>query len=112
MRNAHYREAFTTSDRAHQVRVICEAEALDTTFDCEPGEFILDAADRAGQELPFSCRSGGCLSCSGKLLSGVVVQGEQYVLEEEHIAEHFFLMCCSTVHSDVVVRTHQEDSVS
>lgn len=111
-RNAHYRQVFESTSEARRVRVIQEDEGIDVTFACEPGEFILDAADRAGQELPFSCRSGGCLSCSALLLSGEVEMGEQYVLEDEHISGGFFLLCCSTARTDVVLRSHQEDDIS
>jgi ferredoxin len=111
VRNAHYRPVFESSHRSFRVRVINEDTDLDVTLDCEPGEFVLDAADRAGQELPFSCRSGGCLSCSAKVLSGDVEMGEQYVLEDEHIVNHFVLLCCSSPLSDIVVRSHQEDNI-
>ena len=111
VRNAHYRPVFESTGTAFRVRVINEDEDLDYTFDCEPGEFVLDAADRAGQELPFSCRSGGCISCSAKMLSGQIEMGEQYVLEDEHIDELFVLLCCSSPLSDLVVRTHQEDVI-
>ena len=96
----------------HQVRVLDEEASLDVVFSCEPGEFILDAADRAGFELPFSCRSGGCLSCSALLLSGKVDMGEQYVLEDEHTSAGYFLLCCSTAQTDLVVRSHQEDHIT
>ncbi|MDG1480833.1 MAG: 2Fe-2S iron-sulfur cluster-binding protein [Myxococcota bacterium] len=111
VRNAHYRPVFESSHRSFRVRVINEDTDLDVILDCEPGEFVLDAADRAGQELPFSCRSGGCLSCSAKVLSGDVEMGEQYVLEDEHVANHFVLLCCSSPLSDIVVRSHQEDNI-
>ncbi|MFT5681185.1 MAG: ferredoxin [Myxococcota bacterium] len=110
-RNAHYRPVFESSGQSYRVRVINEDEGLDVTVDCEPGEFVLDAADRAGQELPFSCRSGGCLSCSAKMLSGDIEMGEQYVLEDEHIERLFVLLCCASPLSDIVVRTHQEDNI-
>jgi len=111
VRNAHYRPVFESSSRSCRVRVINEDEGLDTVFECEPGEFVLDAADRAGQELPFSCRSGGCLACSAKMLSGDIEMTEQYVLEDEHVSAFFVLLCCSTPLSDIVVRTHQEDNI-
>jgi 2Fe-2S type ferredoxin len=111
LRNAHHRPVFESSGQSRQVRVINQDEGLDIVFSCEPGEFILDAADRSGQELPFSCRSGGCLVCSAKVLSGDIEMSEQYVLEEEHIDEHFVLLCCSTPLSDIVVRSHQEENI-
>jgi len=32
----------------------------DIAFACEPGETVLDAAERAGYSLPYSCRKGVC----------------------------------------------------
>ena len=109
VRNAHYRPVFESSGKSRQVRVIYEEEDLDILFSCEPGEFVLDAADRAGQELPFSCRSGGCLVCSAQVLSGDIEMGEQYVLEDEHIDAHYVLLCCSTPLSDIVVRATRQE---
>jgi NAD(P)H-flavin reductase/ferredoxin len=39
-------------------------------FDCGAAESLLDAAARAGLELPYSCRSGVCGSCEGAVLAG------------------------------------------
>jgi NAD(P)H-flavin reductase/ferredoxin len=44
----------------------------DITFGCETGETVLDAAERAGYSLPYSCRKGVCSSCEGSLRDGVV----------------------------------------
>lgn len=111
VRNAHYRQRFEGTGRSHRVRVFNEAEDLDITFTCEEGEYVLEAAERAGYELPYSCRSGGCLSCSARTHQGTVQMGEQYVLEEEHQASGFILLCCTTVTSDAVFESHQQDNI-
>jgi NAD(P)H-flavin reductase/ferredoxin len=39
-------------------------------FPCAPDETVLEAAERAGFSLPYSCRKGVCSSCEGALVSG------------------------------------------
>jgi CDP-4-dehydro-6-deoxyglucose reductase/3-phenylpropionate/trans-cinnamate dioxygenase ferredoxin reductase subunit len=39
-------------------------------FACEPGETVLDAAERAGFAIPYSCRKGVCSTCEGRLSAG------------------------------------------
>ena len=111
IRNSHYRPIAAESDNSFSVIVESPIGEEDLRFECEPEEFILDAADRAGMELPFSCRSGGCLVCTAKLLDGTVQMAEQYVLEEEHIEQGYILLCCTAPTSDVRIISHQEDYV-
>ncbi|MET8517905.1 2Fe-2S iron-sulfur cluster-binding protein [Streptomyces sp. NPDC005134] len=40
------------------------------SFSCEPGETVLDAAERAGYTIPYSCRKGVCSTCEGTLVTG------------------------------------------
>ena len=42
----------------------------DIAFDCASDETVLDAAERAGYSIPYSCRKGVCSSCAGNLVSG------------------------------------------
>ncbi|WP_094979934.1 2Fe-2S iron-sulfur cluster-binding protein [Rhodococcus pyridinivorans] len=42
----------------------------DINFPCEPDESVLDAAERAGYAIPYSCRKGVCSSCEGALDAG------------------------------------------
>jgi len=46
-------------------------------FDCQPGETIYEAAERASIKLPLSCKNGVCHICRAKLLNGRVVTGSQ-----------------------------------
>src|SRR5256885_2130018 len=47
-----------------------KVENTEFSFPCEPGESVLDAAQRAGFELPYSCRKGVCGTCKGRIISG------------------------------------------
>jgi CDP-4-dehydro-6-deoxyglucose reductase/terephthalate 1,2-dioxygenase reductase component len=44
----------------------------DVRFPCEPGQNILDAALKAGIEMPYSCRKGVCGNCAGGIAAGEV----------------------------------------
>jgi CDP-4-dehydro-6-deoxyglucose reductase/terephthalate 1,2-dioxygenase reductase component len=44
----------------------------DVHFPCDPGQDILDAALKAGIELPYSCRKGVCGNCAGGVAAGEV----------------------------------------
>jgi len=49
----------------------------DIAFDCAAEETVLDAVERAGYSIPYSCRKGVCSSCEGRLVSGeAVVRGQ------------------------------------
>ena len=56
-------------------------------------ESILDAAARAGIDLPFSCRAGVCSTCRTKLVRGEVELMQNYALEDWELAQGFILAC-------------------
>ena len=46
------------------------------------GGTLLDGADDADMDLPFSCRGGVCSTCRAKLVHGEVELLENYALED------------------------------
>ena len=53
---------------AYDIRIA----GTDLRFACEGDQNILDAAHKAGIEMPYSCRKGVCGNCAGGVLSGEV----------------------------------------
>jgi ferredoxin len=111
-RTSHLRPIFRTTDQALRVSVTNPDTDQTVTFTCEPGEYVLEAADRAGHELPSSCRNGGCLTCTGKLLEGSAeIMEDQYVLEADHLSRNFRLLCITAVTSDARFVSHQQEEI-
>ncbi|WOE31826.1 MULTISPECIES: 1,2-phenylacetyl-CoA epoxidase subunit PaaE [unclassified Acinetobacter] len=54
---------------------------------------ILDAALRAGADLPYACKGGVCATCKCKVLQGQVDMAVNYSLEEDEIAKGYVLSC-------------------
>ncbi|MBF1999420.1 MAG: 2Fe-2S iron-sulfur cluster binding domain-containing protein [Synechococcales cyanobacterium C42_A2020_086] len=92
----------------YQVHLISKKYNLDVTLPVDEDTSILEAAEDNGIDLPFSCQSGSCSSCVGKLIDGEVDQSEQVFLDEEQVAKGFVLLCVSYPRSDCTIRTHQE----
>jgi ring-1,2-phenylacetyl-CoA epoxidase subunit PaaE len=71
-------------------------------------ESILDAAARAGIELPFSCKAGVCATCRTKLVRGQVEMAENYALEDWELEQGFILACQSRAKTSEIELTYDE----
>ena len=69
----------------------------------EPHRFILETALDADINMPFSCQSGLCTACRGKLISGKVKMDNPDGLSDEEIAQGYVLTCVSHPLTDDVV---------
>jgi ring-1,2-phenylacetyl-CoA epoxidase subunit PaaE len=58
-------------------------------------ETVLDAAARAGIDLPFSCRAGVCSTCRTKVIGGEVSMAQNYALEDWEVERGYVLACQS-----------------
>ena len=71
-------------------------------------EVVLDAAMRAGLELPFSCRAGVCSTCRTKVVKGEVEMAQNYALEEWEVGQGYVLACQSCVKTPVLELDYDE----
>jgi ring-1,2-phenylacetyl-CoA epoxidase subunit PaaE len=54
---------------------------------------ILDAASKAGLEVPYSCTSGVCGTCRAKLVEGEVRMERNFALDKSEVAAGYVLTC-------------------
>ncbi len=96
---------------AYQVRLFNKAEGIDQTVSVPADSYILETAEEAGLELPYSCRQGVCSTCTAKLVSGSVDQSEGSYLSDDQMAAGYVLICISHPKADCVFETHKEEEV-
>ena len=71
-------------------------------FKMSPSETILDSALDNDIDLPYSCQSGVCSACQGKVITGTVSMDVSDGLSDEEIEEGYILSCQSYPTSDDV----------
>lgn len=57
-------------NKLYTVTLVNEAEGLNTTIEVWSDEYILDAAEQEDVQLPYACRTGSCVACTGKVVEG------------------------------------------
>lgn len=62
---------------------------------CSSTDLILDVAERAGIDIPNSCRAGTCGVCKQKLIEGKVKYEQEPIALEESARQQGYILTCS-----------------
>jgi ring-1,2-phenylacetyl-CoA epoxidase subunit PaaE len=80
-----------------QTQVTVVMDGRRRTFEmASDGTTVLEAAEAAGLELPYSCRAGVCSTCRTRVVSGAVTMMTNYALEPWEV-EAGYVLCCQAL---------------
>ena len=83
------------------------------TFQADIDVSILNAAERVGINLPYSCKSGRCSECKCRLIDGTTALiADEIGLTEYERSEGWILSCVRTAKSDLVIETNDAGLIS
>ncbi len=92
---------------AREVTVVVDGKRLRLEL-AQGGPSVLDAALKAGADLPYACKAGVCCTCRAMLVEGEVSMDANYTLSEEEIRQGFRLTCQSHPVTDRVVLDYDQ----
>ncbi|MCB0356170.1 MAG: 2Fe-2S iron-sulfur cluster binding domain-containing protein [Bdellovibrionales bacterium] len=69
---------------------------------------VLEAFISKGVDAPYSCQSGSCMACLGKVTQGKVYMDELYILSEDNVKAGECLTCQSFPAAKEVVINYDE----
>jgi ring-1,2-phenylacetyl-CoA epoxidase subunit PaaE len=94
---------------ADEARIVVVRDGVTREFGFRKGDAsVLDAAARAGLDVPYSCKSGVCATCRAKLVEGQVRMDRNFALEKADLDAGFVLTCQSHPLSERVVVSFDE----
>lgn len=86
--------AWAGAGAASRAQVAIRLDGNTFRFEMDGGrDTILEAALRAGADLPFACKGGVCCTCRAKLLEGEAEMEVNYALEPDELEAGYILTC-------------------
>ena len=74
------------------VQLILDDDSIDFEM-TQDDDNLLDAAQRAGADVPFACKGGVCCTCKAKIIEGSASMRVNYALEPEEVEKGYVLTC-------------------
>ena len=94
------------SGKSH-VKMMLEGDIVE--FDMNgPDKSLLELAEKAGLDAPFSCRGGVCSSCRAKVLQGSAEMRINHALTDAEVANGYILTCQAHATSENLIVSFDE----
>jgi ring-1,2-phenylacetyl-CoA epoxidase subunit PaaE len=90
-----------------QVTILLDSEVTKLSIPSK-GATILEVAEKAGLDVPFSCRGGVCCSCRAKIVKGTAHMDTNFTLTDKDIADGYILACQAHPTSEELTLTFDE----
>ncbi|HEX7114808.1 MAG TPA: 1,2-phenylacetyl-CoA epoxidase subunit PaaE [Steroidobacter sp.] len=87
--------AAAAPEKTTHVTVVMDGRRRSFTMPGE-GRTVLEAAEEAGLDLPYSCRAGVCSTCRTRVVRGSVTMTTNYALEPWEV-EAGYVLCCQAL---------------
>ena len=90
-------------------KITIEIDDQKHTFEAtEEGPSLLEIANENGADIPYSCQSGVCCTCMGKIVSGSVKMDANMALDDDEVEDGYILLCQSHPTSEEVIITYED----
>ena len=83
------------ASKTTQVTVVIDGRRRSFSMD-KGAQTVLEAAEAAGLDLPYSCRAGVCSTCRTRVVRGAVTMTTNYALEPWEL-EAGYVLCCQSL---------------
>ncbi len=101
------KKAVSSFDGLSKVKAILESEVVEFSLASKGGS-LLEAAEKAGLDAPYSCKGGVCCSCRAKVLKGSAMMKANYALTDEEVEQGYILTCQAHPSSEELIFSYDE----
>ena len=85
--------ARAVAEDAPTIPLTVTLDGATSEIDLAPGQTVLEAAEAAGLEAPWSCRAGVCSTCRCRVTDGAVEMDANHAIEDDELRDGYVLSC-------------------